>query len=167
VSPTSVIVHGAARSFGSHNDGFKAVDILYTPSSGHINITIFEERRGVSVPLLLHFEYKPSMGSAPIHEIADGRNERIKQFYWNLWYGDDEVLPTIDIRDKYTGPEVIIEAEAVETFCAVVGNQSESFKAVRRSDATAPMDFAIVTGWQVSCSARYFATVIIIFRRQS
>jgi fatty acid synthase subunit alpha, fungi type len=154
VSPTSVI-------------DFKVVGILYTPSSGHINITIFEERRGVSVPLLLHFEYKPSMGSAPIHEIADGRNERIKQFYWNLWYGDDEVLPTIDIRDKYTGPEVIIEAEAVETFCAVVGNQSESFKAVRRSDATAPMDFAIVTGWQVSCSARYFATVILIFRRQS
>jgi fatty acid synthase subunit alpha len=39
-------------------DGFKPVDILYTPSSGHINITIFEERRGVSVPLLLHFQYQ-------------------------------------------------------------------------------------------------------------
>jgi fatty acid synthase subunit beta len=127
-------------------DGFKPVDILYTPSSGHINITIFEERRGVSVPLFLYFEQKPSMGSAPIHEIADSRNERIKQFYWKLWYGDDEALPTIDIRDKFTGPEATTEAEAVETFCAVVGNQSESFKAVRRSDVTAPMDFAIVTG---------------------
>jgi fatty acid synthase subunit alpha len=88
------------------------------------------------------------MGSAPIHEIADGRNECIKQFYWKLWYGDNEVLPTIDIRDKFTGPEVTIEAEAVETFCAVVGNQSESFKVARSSDATAPMDFAIVTGSQ-------------------
>jgi fatty acid synthase subunit alpha len=85
-SPTSVIVHGATRSFSFHKDGFRAVDILYTPSSGRIDITIFEERRGVSVPLLLHFEYKPSMGSAPIHEIADGRNERIKQFYCKLWY---------------------------------------------------------------------------------
>jgi hypothetical protein len=35
------------------------------------------------------------------------------------------VLPTIDIRDKFTGPEVSIEAEAVEKFCAVVGNQGE------------------------------------------
>ena len=44
------------------------------------------------------------------------------------------------------GPEVTIEAEAVEMFCAVVGNQSESFKAVRRSDATVRIDsFAIVT----------------------
>jgi fatty acid synthase subunit alpha len=72
---------------------------LYTPSSGLIDIIIFEERRGISVPLLLHFEYKPSMGSAPIHEIADGRNECIKQFYWRLWYGDNEVLPTIDVGD--------------------------------------------------------------------
>jgi Fatty acid synthase meander beta sheet domain len=77
VSPTSVIVHGAVLSFGSHKDGFKVVVILYKPSSGHI----FEECRSVSLPPLLHFEYKPSMGSAPIHKIPDGCNERIKRFY--------------------------------------------------------------------------------------
>ena len=126
------------------------VEIVYTSSSGRIDTTIFEERRDVSVPLPLHFEYKPSMGSTPIHEIAEGRNERIKQFYWKLWYGDNEVLPKINIKDKFTGPEITIEASAVETFCAVVGNQGESFKAVRSSDVKAPMDFAIVTGWKVS-----------------
>jgi fatty acid synthase subunit alpha len=77
VSPISVIVHGAVRSFGSHKDGFKVVVILYKPSSGHI----FEECRGVSLPPLLHFKYKLSMGSAPIHKIADGCNERIDRFY--------------------------------------------------------------------------------------
>jgi hypothetical protein len=77
VSPTSVIVRGAVRSFGSHKDGFKVVVILYKPSSGHI----FGECRGVSLPPILYFKYKLSMGSAPIHEIADGCNERIKQFY--------------------------------------------------------------------------------------
>jgi fatty acid synthase subunit alpha, fungi type len=150
VTPTSINVYGAARSYGRHIDGFKAVEILYTPSSHLIDITIFEERLDVSVPLSLHFEYKPSMGSTPIHEIAEGRNERIKQFYWKLWYGDNEVLPKIDIRDKFTGPETTVEAGAVEAFCAIVGNQGESFKTVRNSDAKAPMDFAIVTGWQVS-----------------
>ena len=49
------------------------------------------------------------LGSAPIHEIADGRNKRIRQFYWKLWYGDNEVLPLIDIRDKFMDPEVTIE----------------------------------------------------------
>jgi fatty acid synthase subunit alpha len=107
VSPTSITitVYSVARSYGPHKDGFK-VEITYTSSSGQIDVTIFEERRGVSVPLSLHFQYKPSMGSIPIHEIAMGRNDRIKQFYWKLWYGDEEVLPEIDIRDKFTGPEV-------------------------------------------------------------
>lgn len=149
VSPTSITVYGATRSYGPQNDGFKAVDIVYSPSSGLIDVTIFEERQNVSVPLSLHFQYKPSMGFMPIHEIAEGRNTRIKQFYWKLWYGDNELLPEIDIKDTFTGPEITIEASDVETFCGVVGNQGENFKTARNSDAKAPMDFAIVTGWQV------------------
>jgi fatty acid synthase subunit alpha, fungi type/fatty acid synthase subunit beta, fungi type len=144
VSPTSVIIYGAARSYGPHKDGFKALEVLYTATAGLINVAIYEEHRDVSVPLLLHFQYKPSMSSTPIHEIAEGRNERIKQFYWKLWYGDSEVLP--DIRDTFTGPEITVEARAVETFCAVVGNQGERFKTTWNSEVKAPMDFAIVTG---------------------
>lgn len=88
----------------------------------------------------------------PIHEIVDGRNQRIKEFYWKLWYGDNEVLPNVDIKEKLVGPEVTITAEEVEEFCAVVGNQGESFKSARNGTVEAPMDFAIVTGWQVSSS---------------
>lgn len=156
VSPASIKLYGAARSFGPHQDDFQTLNIAYTASSGVIEITIFEERRGVSVPLALQFQYKPSMGSAPIHEIAEGRNQRIKAFYWKLWYGDNETLPAIDIKETFVGPEVTIEAEAVETFCAVVGNQGEHFKSARTEEVKAPMDFAIVTGWQVSQSAFHF-----------
>ncbi|KAF8206176.1 fatty acid synthase [Mycena galopus ATCC 62051] len=147
-SPSSVTVYGAARSYGEHKPAFKAVEIKFTPASKLIDVTMFEDRRDVSVPLTLQFEYKPSLGFAPIHEIAAGRNTRIKEFYWKLWYGDDAVLPDIDIRETFHGPEVTIEASAVEQFCAVVGNQGESFKTVRNDQVNAPMDFAIVTGWQ-------------------
>lgn len=153
VSPTSIKVYGAARSFGPHQDDFQTMNIAYTASSNVIEITLFEERRGVSVPLSLHFQYKPAQGSAPIHEIAEGRNTRIKEFYWKLWYGDNETLPAIDIKETFVGPEVTIEGAAVETFCAVVGNQGEHFKSARAEQVKAPMDFAIVTGWQVSRSA--------------
>jgi fatty acid synthase subunit beta len=84
------------------------------------------------------------MDSTPIH------NECIKQFNWKLWYGDNGILPKIDTRDKFTAPETIIEASAVETFCPVVGNRGKSFKTVRNSDVKAPMDITIITGWQVS-----------------
>jgi len=38
---------------------------------------------------------------------------------------------------------------SVERFCAVVGNQDPSFKTAWNPEVKAPMDFAIVTGWQV------------------
>jgi fatty acid synthase subunit alpha len=148
--PVAVTTYGAARSYGTHIPGFKAVEIKFNQSSQLIDITMFEERRDVAVPLKLQFEYQPSQGFMPIHEIVDGRNKRIKEFYWKLWYGDNEVLPNVDIKEKLVGPEVTITAEEVEAFCAVVGNQGESFKSARNNTVEAPMDFAIVTGWQVS-----------------
>lgn len=159
-SPSRVAVYGAARSYGTHQPSFKAAEIVFNLKSQLIDITIFEERLDVSVPLSLHFQYKPSQGYAPIHEIADGRNKRIKEFYWKLWYGDDEVLPDIDIRETFVGPEVTIEAEDVEQFCAVVGNQGESFTTIRNDNVQAPMDFAIVTGWKV-----YTFCLFRIFRK--
>ena len=142
--------HTEACSYGLHDPEFKATEIVHNSSTNMINVTIYEERHQVSVPLTLQFEYKPSMGSAPIHEIIAGCNDCIKAFYWKLWYGDDSALPDIDIRDTFTGPEVTIEATEVERFCAVVGNQGETFKSSRKDEVEAPMDFAIVTGWQVS-----------------
>ncbi|KAL0957760.1 hypothetical protein HGRIS_001538 [Hohenbuehelia grisea] len=58
-------------------------------------------------------------------------------------YGDNEVLPNIDVREKFVGPEVRIDVDNVERLCAVVGNQGESFKKLRTADVKAPMDFAI------------------------
>ncbi|KAF7292917.1 Fatty acid synthase subunit alpha [Mycena indigotica] len=73
----------------------------------------------------------------------------VTSFYWKLWYGDDAVLPQIDIHETSHGPEVTIKSAAVEQFCAIVGDQCESFSTIRNEEVTAPMDFAIVTGWQV------------------
>lgn len=148
--PTSLVIYGAARSFGLHQPDFKAVEITYETASKSISLTMNEERRGVSVPLSLQFVYKPEMGSAPIHEVAEGRNTRIKEFYWKLWYGDDQSLPEIDVHDTFVGPNVTINAADVERFCSIVGNQDQAFKSARSDKVQAPMDFAIVTGWQVS-----------------
>jgi fatty acid synthase subunit alpha, fungi type len=60
-----------------------------------------------------------------------------------LWYGDDEVLPNVDIQENFVGPDVAINSSDVEQFCAVVGNQGESFKSARNDNVQAPMDFAI------------------------
>jgi hypothetical protein len=43
----------------------------------------------------------------------------------------------------------MITAASVGRFCDVVGNHGEKFKASRNPDLEAPMDYAIVNGWQV------------------
>ena len=157
--PNHISVHGAARSFGEHKPDFLAVDIKYDTSSRLIDLTLFEERRGSAIPLHLQFKYEPSQPYAPIHEVVEGRNMRIKEFYWQLWFGDDEKLPELGVRDTFTGPEVTITASDVESFCAVVGNQQEKFTTTRTDEVKAPMDFAIVTGWEAIMKAIFPATI--------
>jgi len=142
--PLSVTVYGAARSYGEHVPTFKVFSIVFNPETKLIDLTLFEERQDVAVPLSLQFQYCPSQGFAPIHEIASSRNKRIKQFYWKLWFGDNEVLPNIDIHENFVGPDAAINSSDVEQFCAVAGNHGESFKVARNDNVQAPMDFAIV-----------------------
>lgn len=157
--PTSISLFGAARSYGEHDADFKVVEAKYDSSKSLINLTIFEERRDTSVPLYLQFQYKPSMGYAPIHEVSADRNTRIKDFYWRLWFGDNESLPQLSTRQVFTSPEVTINSGEVEDFCAVVGNQGELFKTTRTDQVQAPMDFAIVTGWQAIMKSVFPATI--------
>ncbi|KAI6024835.1 hypothetical protein BKA83DRAFT_685883 [Pisolithus microcarpus] len=150
--PVALTVYGAARSFGLHKHDFKAVEIKFSPSN-LIDVTLYEDRYDVSVPLFLQFKYVPSMGSMPIHEVAETRNRRIKEFYWKLWFGDEEPLSEFGLRETFIGPEVTISGKEVETFCGVIGNQNEAYKLARANRVKAPMDFAIVTGWQAIMKA--------------
>ncbi|RPD52365.1 hypothetical protein L227DRAFT_617879 [Lentinus tigrinus ALCF2SS1-6] len=120
--PTKISLHGAAYSHG-------------LPPSG-INVTVFDEHRGVAVSLPFHFQYKPEMGFAPIDEVVDDRNLRIKDLCWKL------CLVPIDMDD-------------VGMFCAVIGNQSEAFKTARNDTPLAPVDFVTVTSWQTVKFARF------------
>ena len=133
-------VYGAARSYGEHLPTFKALSIVFNPETKLIDLTLFEERQDSAITLSLQFRYCPSQSFAPIHEIATGCNEHIKQLYWKLWYGDDEVLPNIDIHETFVGPDATINSSDVEQFCAVVGNRGESFKIARNDNVQAPMD---------------------------
>ncbi|KIR78245.1 fatty acid synthase subunit beta, fungi type [Cryptococcus gattii EJB2] len=144
----SVTVYGAARSFGPHAADFKAVELTFNSRTNAISLVMNEERRGVSVPLHFAFAYHPEQGYAPIHEVVEGRNKSIKDFYWRLWFGDDEKLPSLKLDTTFTCDESKVDALAVQRFCDVVGNQGEAFKSARNEKIMAPMDFAIVLGWQ-------------------
>ena len=73
---SSLMVYGGARSYGDHNSALKGVEVKFDADTKYIDLVMFEDHQETSVPLHLQFEYKPSMGYTPIHEIAVGHNTR-------------------------------------------------------------------------------------------
>jgi enoyl reductase-like protein len=76
-----------------HHGGklIKTVDVSLTKDN-EILLNIYEERTALkkAVALPFRFTYRPDVGYAPIHEVMDARNDRIKDFYYKIWFGDEE-----------------------------------------------------------------------------
>ncbi|KAK4100223.1 beta subunit of fatty acid synthase [Parathielavia hyrcaniae] len=103
---------------------------------------------GKAVTLPLRFIYRPEAGYAPIHEVMDGRNDRIKEFYWRAWFGGDPLDLDTPVSSKFDGGKTTITSEAINEFVHAVGNTGEAFVDRPEKVMYAPMDFAIVVGWK-------------------
>ena len=152
-APAGVSLYGATHSFGVHKPTFEVVAVTYYIGAGSIALVANEVSQDAAIPLV----YRPDQGFAPIHEVTEGRNKRIKVFYWRLWFDQNQVLPEgVDLHDELVGPEMTITAAAVERFCDVVGNQGEKFKTSRNPDVEAPWTLRLSrTGRYVRACAIY------------
>ncbi|KAK7432610.1 beta subunit of fatty acid synthetase [Neonectria magnoliae] len=103
---------------------------------------------GKPVALPLKFTYHPEAGYSPIREVMEDRNDRIKEFYWKAWFGDEPVDLDADVTSEFDGGKSIITAEAINDFVHAVGNTGEAFVDRPGKIVYAPMDFAIVLGWK-------------------
>ena len=100
----------------------------------------------VSLPLI--FTYHPETGYAPIREVMEGRNDRIKEFYWRAWFGNESLDLDAPVTGTFNGGKATITAEAINDFVHAVGNTGEAFVDRPGKEVFAPMDFAIVVGWK-------------------
>jgi fatty acid synthase subunit beta len=111
---------------------------------------MFEERTALkkAVSLPLKFTYRPEYGYAPIHEVMEARNDRIKDFYYKIWFGDEECPFEAPVTSNFDGGRATVTSEAINDFVHAVGNTGEAFVDRPGKEVYAPMDFAIVVGWK-------------------
>lgn len=102
--------------------------------------------RPVALPLL--FTYHSDAGYAPIREVMEGRNDRIKEFYWKAWFGEEPLALDALVTSKFDGGSTTITSKAINDFVHAVGNTGEAFVDQPGKTVFAPMDFAIVVGWK-------------------
>lgn len=118
--------------------------------NGQISLTMFEGRtaEGGVVPLTFLFTYHPETGYAPLREVMGDRNDRIKEFYYRIWFGNKDVPFDTPTTATFNGGRETITSQAVADFVHAVGNTGEAFVDRPGKEVFAPMDFAIVAGWK-------------------
>ncbi|OXV07980.1 hypothetical protein Egran_04257 [Elaphomyces granulatus] len=129
----------------------ETVQVRRVIGTNEIQLTLFEPRtaEGGIVPLCFRFTYHPETGYAPIREIMDGRNDRIKEFYYRVWFGENTVPFDTPITALFDGGRTTVTPQAVADFVHAVGNTGEAFvDRPGKPVVLAPMDFAIVVGWK-------------------
>ena len=119
-------------------------------TKGVIPFKMIEDRTvtGKPVALNLMFTYHPETGYAPIREVMDGRNDRIKEFYYRIWFGNETVPFDKPVTSRFDGGKAVVTSEAINDFVHAVGNTGEAFVERPGKEVFAPMDFAIVVGWK-------------------
>jgi fatty acid synthase subunit beta len=118
-----------------------------------IEVVLVEKNGDRLIPFPLLYHYTPEKGYAPIHEVMEGRNERIKEFYYKLWFPSEEgqftdCLATDAFTQQFICNGEQVNTPAIKEFCQAVGNHAELYVERRQKVVYAPMDFAIVVGWK-------------------
>lgn len=133
-----------------HHGGKHVKTIEVSLVKDEIVLNMFEERTALKQPaaLPLKFHYRPEYGYAPIHEVMDARNDRIKEFYYKIWFGDEACPFDTPVSSKFDGGRATVTSEAINDFVHAVGNTGEAFVERPNKEVFAPMDFAIVVGWK-------------------
>lgn len=148
--------------FESVRDELKPVVEIKLSEDGLIQSSLIEHRTADGKPAYLKFlyRYNPDDGFAPIAEVMEGRNDRIKTFYWQLWFGSN-VVPNFDIDAQkiIPGEQTTISGKLIAEFTHAIGNKCDAFVSRPGKPTLAPMDFAIVIGWKAIMKAIFPKTI--------
>ncbi|CAL9729237.1 fatty acid synthase subunit beta [Monosporozyma unispora] len=138
----------------------KKTAVLRLVKDNVIQLGLIENRTmdGVPVVLPLLYTYNTADGFAPIVEIMEDRNRRIKEMYWKLWI-DEPFNLDFNPRNVINGSDFTITANSITEFTHAIGNTCEDFVARGGRKLLAPMDFAIVVGWRAIIKAIFPETV--------
>ena len=121
--------------------------------NGHMLIVdVFEFRkRGQGFATLpLKFTYDATNESYPISEVMDGRVDRIKDFYSQLWFGKrlSMILEKTN-RPDFVGSPVTLTSDMISKFTHAIGGKRQNPNVKVISPADVSIDIAILASWEV------------------
>jgi fatty acid synthase subunit beta len=135
--------------YRKHSEPVKVVEIS-TPAKNEIVLEIIDYRNAGrrSIGLMLKYNYHPEASFAPIHENVDRRNERIKDFYYRVWFADDKPDIQTSVHNTFMDGQFQVSANSIAEFAHCIQNPSDASSKRRGKKLFAPLDFGVVVGWE-------------------
>ncbi|KAF7715220.1 PKS/NRPS-like protein biosynthetic cluster [Penicillium ucsense] len=133
----------------AHSEPLRVVEVRMD-APGIITLEIINHRNagGDAVGLELKFQFRREAVYAPIHEIMEGRNERVKSFYYRVWFTGDVPETWPSVHDTFTETMFDVTADDIAEFAHCVQNASDAASKRRGKQMLAPLDFGVVIGWE-------------------
>ena len=120
---------------------------------GHMLIVdVFEFRkRGQNFATLpLRFKYDATNERYPISEIMDDRNDRIKDFYSQLWFGKRlSMILDKTHRTEFVGSPITLTSDMISKFTHAIGGKRQNSNMKITSPGDVSIDIAILASWEV------------------
>lgn len=136
------------------------VDISFQRSAGNIILVkLFHHSTPDATPacLMSSYEYRPEVVFAPLREVMDQRNTRIKEFYHHVWLGQEEsqIRPTLPSGEdislmEFPGQQTVVSRDLIHRFTRAVG--APSLSSDESGKLQVSIDLAIVLGWKALVS---------------
>jgi fatty acid synthase subunit beta len=116
--------------------------VVLANEGGTLRLSVMERRPATTemaeemVPFTVLYAYKPDMGYSPIHELMEGADTRMTDFYAKIWL--DGPSGDFGVDTVHTG-STVVSAKDIADFNLAIG---------RAVSPTASVDFTTVASWQ-------------------
>ncbi len=135
-----------------NSDSYRQVANIMCKDNHLLDVDLFEfrTRRPGFATLSLRFNYDPTNENFPISEIMDDRNDRLKDFYSQLWFGKRlSDFPETTLRSRFVGSPVTLTDNLISGFNHAVGGKKQSPNKTANEPSDVSMDIAILASWEV------------------
>lgn len=137
-----------------------------------VEFHIRENAELATLPLTFKFAHHPATPLHPIHEIMEGRNDRLQDLYSQLWLGTDlessmcrsqlAWTPSILCQPpipRVNGRKQVVTSRSIEAFDKSIQHSGRTAPLKANADTTAGIDYAMVVGWEAMMKSVFAPSV--------
>ncbi|KAJ1741439.1 fatty acid synthase alpha subunit Lsd1 [Coemansia sp. RSA 1086] len=118
----------------------RELDLVIAEGS-RITLSIYHSNTTLERAVQLEYAYRPDTSLLPIHEVMDGRDERIRQFFVDMWLQGQEHTEDEEESLEFTTRQIEITSEKISEYCRATGISLPAYPPSSDQATSVPMDY--------------------------